>query len=216
VDQRTIGVILRTRPLTETSLIVHWLTPELGRLATVAKGARRPQSPFRGKLDLFYLAEFTFARSRRSDLHALREVSLRETHAQLRRELGWLDQAAYATALVEQTTETETPLPVVFALISGLLQHLPGQPPAPQTVFALEMKLLAESGLQPDLARAKLSGGARQILERLTADGWAATARLKLSRPQAGEIREFLHGFLLHHLGKVPPTRAAALSRHDP
>ena len=77
------GLVLRTRPLTETSLIVHWLTPGLGRLATVAKGARRPKSPFRGKLDLFYLADFSFSRSRRSELHTLREVSLRETHSAL-------------------------------------------------------------------------------------------------------------------------------------
>ena len=75
------GLVLRTRPLTETSLIVHWLTPGLGRLATVAKGARRAKSPFRGKLDLFYLADFSFSRSRRSELHTLREVSLRETHS---------------------------------------------------------------------------------------------------------------------------------------
>ena len=59
------GLVLRTRPLTETSLIVQWLTPNLGRLATVAKGGRRPKSPFRGKVDLFYLADFSFARSRR-------------------------------------------------------------------------------------------------------------------------------------------------------
>ncbi|MCX6892658.1 MAG: recombination protein O N-terminal domain-containing protein, partial [Verrucomicrobia bacterium] len=52
------GVVLRTRRLTETSLIIHWLTPGLGRLATVAKGALRPKSPFRGKLDLFYRADF--------------------------------------------------------------------------------------------------------------------------------------------------------------
>ena len=32
--ETTRGIILRTRPLTETSLIVHWLTPDLGRLAT--------------------------------------------------------------------------------------------------------------------------------------------------------------------------------------
>jgi DNA repair protein RecO (recombination protein O) len=47
------GLIFRTRSLTETSLIVQWLTPHLGRLATVAKGARRVKSPFHGKLDLF-------------------------------------------------------------------------------------------------------------------------------------------------------------------
>ena len=71
------GIILRTRPLTETSLIVNWLTAEHGRISTVAKGARRPKSAFAGKLDLCYEAEFTFTRSRRSELHALREVSMR-------------------------------------------------------------------------------------------------------------------------------------------
>src|SRR5215510_5961861 len=129
--ESTQWLILRTRPLTETSLIVHWLTPDFGRLATVAKGARRPKSPFRGKLDLFYLCEFTFVRSRRSDLHTLREVSLRETHSALRRELGWLEQATYATELLEQTTETETPLPDFFELLAGFLRHLPDHAPQP-------------------------------------------------------------------------------------
>ena len=32
-SERTVGIILRTRPLTETSLIVHWLTPSLRHLA---------------------------------------------------------------------------------------------------------------------------------------------------------------------------------------
>src|SRR5436853_3008836 len=115
--ERTQGLILRTRPLSETSLIVQWLTPDAGRIATVAKGARRPKSPFRGKLDLFYLADFSFQRSRRSELHALREVSLLETHASLRHELGYLQQASYCAALVEQATEKETPLPVIFELM---------------------------------------------------------------------------------------------------
>ena len=114
MSERTTGVILRTRPLTETSLIVQWLTADFGRLSTVAKGARRPKSPFRGKLDLFYLAEFSFARSRRSELHVLCEVGLLETHALLRRELAHLQQASYCAALIEQTTETGTPIPTVF------------------------------------------------------------------------------------------------------
>src|SRR6184192_3152717 len=106
--ETTRGLVLRTRPLTETSLIVHWLTTDLGRISTVAKGARRPKSPFRGKLDLFYEADFSFQRSRRSELHALHEVSLRETHAPLRTELGYLQQASYCAALIEQVTERET------------------------------------------------------------------------------------------------------------
>ena len=115
--ESAVGLVVRVRPLTETSLILHWLTRDAGRLATVAKGARRPNSPFRGKLDLFYRADFSFVRSRRSELHTLREVQLRETHARLRQDLGLLQQASYAAALVEQTTETDTPLPRVFELV---------------------------------------------------------------------------------------------------
>jgi DNA repair protein RecO (recombination protein O) len=210
--ENTQGLVLRTRPLTETSLIVHWLTPGLGRIATVAKGARRPQSPFRGKVDLFYLVDLSFSRSRRSDLHTLREVMLRETHSALRRGLACLRQASYAAALVEQTTETETPLPAVFQLMTGLLAHLPAQPAQPITLFALEMKLLVELGLRPELKKNTLSPGARQVLARIADLDWASVARLKPSAAQTREIQQFLHGFLVYHLGKVPAGRDAALA----
>jgi len=205
------GLVLRTRPLTETSFIIHWLTPTLGRLATVAKGARRPQSPFRGKLDLFYLADFSFSRSRRSDLHTLREVSLRDTHRPLRQELGYLQQASYCAALVEQATETETPLPATFALMLGLLQHLPAQAPQPQTIFAFEFKLLTELGLQPDREKARLNPGTKQLLKALTDLDWSVLSRLKLSEAQIAELRQFLHGFLIYHLERIPAGRNAAL-----
>src|SRR5215469_17562336 len=93
--ERAHGLILRTRPFMETSLIVNWLTHESGRISTIAKGARRAKSPFRGKLDLFYECDFSFQRSRRSELHTLREVVLREMNPALRMELGYLQQASY-------------------------------------------------------------------------------------------------------------------------
>jgi DNA repair protein RecO (recombination protein O) len=198
------GIILRTRPLTETSLIVNWLTPAHGRISTVAKGARRPRSPFAGKLDLFYLADFSFARSRRSELHTLREVSLRETHTVLRTELGYLQQAAYCASLIEQATERETPLAAAYELLGGLLDHLPRQAPLPQTVFAFELKLLHELGLAPELEGSKLTPGTRQIAAALSTGDWAASVRLKPSAAQTAELRHFLHGFLLYHLGRLP------------
>ena len=51
MDERTTGIILRVFPLTETSVVVHWFTSDKGRIATVAKGARRPKSNFQGKLE---------------------------------------------------------------------------------------------------------------------------------------------------------------------
>lgn len=205
------GLILRTRPLTETSLIVNWLTPRFGRIATVAKGARRPKSPFAGKLDLCYEADFTFQRSRRSDLHALREVSLRETHATLREELGWVRQAAYGAALIEQTTEMETPLPEIHALFAGLVKHLPQQPPKPRTVFAFELKLLKIMGLEPDVHESKLPAETQKLLTALTEGSWEELGALRATAAQARAVQQFLHGFLIYHLGKIPKSRHAAM-----
>ena len=205
--ERTTGVILRVRPLTDTSLIIHWLTPDLGRLATVAKGARQAKSAFRGQLDLFYEADFSFARSRRSELHTLREVKVTDPHAGLRRDLDLLRQASYAAALIEKATETETPLPAVYTEFRDLLNELTGRPARAETVFAFEMKILAESGLRPNLLDSALTPGAREALGRMEGLDWPGVRQLRLSEAQTGEIRRFLHGFLIYHLGKIPRGR---------
>jgi DNA repair protein RecO (recombination protein O) len=209
------GLVLRTRPLTETSLIVHWLTPALGRLATVAKGARRPKSPFHGKLDLFYLADFSFSRSRRSELHTLREVGLRDPHPFLRQSLACLRQAAYCASLIEQVTEIETPLPGLFNLLGGLLTCLPAQPVRPETLLAFEIKLLEELGLKPDLNQTTLLPGTKELVKALAGSDWREMARLKASPTQVTELSRFLHGFLAYHLGRIPDGRGAALNSLD-
>ena|ERR1041384_1358567 len=211
MTESTTGLILRTHPLTETSLIVHWLTPDVGRISTVAKGARRPKSPFRGKLDLFYLADFSFVRSRRSTLHVLREVSLRETQNELRQELHYLQQAAYCAALIEQATETDTPLPRMFELLAGLLRQLPLRPSQPMTIFAFELKLLTELGQSPNVPVSRLSAGTKQILARITELDWPVLPRLKASQTQLREMTWFLNDFLIFQLGKIPTGREAAL-----
>lgn len=205
------GIILRTRLLTETSLIVHWLTPNFGRIATVAKGARRHKSPFAGKLDLFYLADFSFSRSRSSDLHNLREVSLCETHSPIRADILKLQQAAYAANFIVQATETETPLPAVYELFQKFLRRLCKQKSSGQIIFAFELKLLRELGLEPDWAQANLTAGTKKITTILSQKEFAAGDNLKLTKSQIAELRQFLHGFLIFHLGKLPRGRAAAL-----
>ena len=208
---RATGLILRTRPLTETSLIISWLTPELGRIATVAKGARRPKSPFRGILDLFHEADFSFARSRRSELHTLREAVLRRTHPSLRRDLSRLRQAAYAAALIEQSTETETPIPAVFELLRGLLHHLDQQPPQALTILAFETKLLEELGLSAVAANPRPAARLLERLASLLATDWPALPALQPGPAQVRDLSRFLDSFLLQHLGRIPRGRAAAL-----
>ena len=211
MEERTTGIILRTRPLTETSVIVNWLTADAGRIATVARGARRPKSAFRGKLDLFFVAEFSFVRARRSDLHTLKEVSLRQTHAALRRDIELVQQAAYAVALIEQTTERDTPIPEVFALTLGYLDELARHEWRTEAVLWFELKLLAELGLQPEPESARVSPRTRQLMEEVWSADWPAAFALRPDIGQVKELTHFLHGYLIYHLDRLPKGRAAAL-----
>ncbi|MBI1840433.1 MAG: DNA repair protein RecO [Verrucomicrobia bacterium] len=215
-DERSRGVVLRTRPMTETSLIVNWLTPDLGRIATVAKGARRPKSPFRGKLDFAYEAEFSFQRSRRSDLHTLREVGLLETHPALRRDIDVLGQAAYFAVLVEQSTETETPIPEIYQLFQGVMTPLELHPPQVETVLGFEIKMLDAMGLSPDWDDSRLSEGSRRVARWLATESWDGIFRVRTSPAQTSELRRFLQEFLLYHLERVPSIRARALKCESP
>jgi DNA repair protein RecO (recombination protein O) len=218
MDERTSGLILRTRPLTDTSLIVHWLTRDFGRLATVAKGAHRKNSPFRGKLDLFFLADLSFRRARRSDLHLLREVSLQATHPALRRDLGRLQQTAYCARLIEQSTETDTPIQSLYELLLSFIEWLPSQPPAALAVLIFELKLLRELGLEPSWSQVNLSPKTvKHAREWLNTESWPASESLSVDETEARELSRFLHGFLIYHLGKIPSgrfrlDRAATLS----
>ena len=205
------GIILRTQPFTETSLIVQWLTPNFGRLATVARGARRAKSPFAGKLDLFYESDFSFSRSRRGELHTLREVGLRQTHSALREDILKLRQAAYAATFIVQTTEAETPLAAVFELFQNFLETVAGREPSPQVIFAFELKMLRELGLGPDWSRTAMAAGTKKIAEALWQRDFASGLAVKMAAAQASELRQFLHGFMIFHLGKLPRGRAQAL-----
>ncbi len=213
MDERTEGIVLRTRLLTETSLIVHWLTPDLGRVATVAKGARRPKSPFAGKLDFLYHADFSFQRSRSGDLHALREVVVRDFQSGLRKDVAVLSQASYWVQLIEQLTETESPVPKIFDLFRDGLKILAATGSDNRTVLAFEVKLLSDAGLSPVDAGESLSLGAREILQRLGEGDWELLLKLRLSPGQERELTGFLEAFLRTHLDRVPGSRSRALEK---
>lgn len=205
------GIILRVHPLTETSLVVRWLTAANGRIATVARGARNPKSPFAGRLDLFFTAAMSFQRSRRSELHALREVSVTGTFPGLRTDFARLSQASYAVGLVELVTETETPVPEIHQLCLGFLQHLDATPFLPRSVFALEARLLAFGGLDPEGAMPNLASDARDLISSLRDGDWKNLEHLKPGADAIRSVNRLLESQLRESWGRIPRGRVAAL-----
>jgi hypothetical protein len=79
-------------------------------------------------------------------------------------------------------------------------------------VFTFELQLLRELGLLPDLATAQLTAGTKQIVRALLHCDWQGCMRLKLAPAQLAELRQFLHGFMIFHLGRLPKGRSSALA----
>jgi DNA repair protein RecO (recombination protein O) len=145
--ESTAAILLRKRTFSDTSLIVSWCTESLGCIQTVAKGARRAKSPFAGKLDLFFEAEIQIARSRKSNLHTLTEVVLRNPFAGIRRNYLRTQTAAYFVELIEICTERDHHEPELFSLLRRAFGYLDMNDPTPRAVSHFETELARIAGV---------------------------------------------------------------------
>ena len=164
--ESTIAILLRRRKFSDTSLIVSWCTGSLGCIQTMAKGARRPKSLFAGKLDLFFEAEIQIARSRKSSLHTLTEVVLRNAFAGIRQNYGRTQTAAYFVELIEFCTERDHHEPELFALLQRAFAFLDSNDSSLRVISHFEKELARIAGVHdsrldtsnPALALANLFG----------------------------------------------------------
>jgi DNA repair protein RecO (recombination protein O) len=147
VNTTARGILLRKRKLSDTSLIVSWCTDSLGVIQTVAHGARRPKSPFRGQLDLFFEAEMSIATSRKSNLHTLREVVVANPFAGIRTNHRRTQAASYFVELIEVCTETEHHEPELFRLLQRAFGYLDEQDADERAVMHFESELARITGV---------------------------------------------------------------------
>jgi DNA repair protein RecO (recombination protein O) len=141
------GIVLRRLRFSDSSLIVTWLTDTHGRLKTMAKGALRQKSPFAGKLDLFFHCDLMLNLSRKSDLHMLREVSIRATFDRIRTDYLKTSVASYFVELIEEVTESDHPVTDIYMLLLRALDYLNSKTPELRGVFFFESELCKCLGL---------------------------------------------------------------------
>lgn len=163
--ERSQGIITRLVKLTDTSLIVHVLTPDAGRIKLAAKGARRPNSPFAGKLDLFFGGEFDWRRARHGDLHTLREVTATHPREGLRRDYDATLLGGYFVKLLELAIEPEHPDPPLHDLLRRALDHVDRSGPTRRALRHFEFELTRLLGLAE--RREEAERALRNLLPRL-------------------------------------------------
>lgn len=166
------GIVLRVYQYSDTSLILHALTDRLGVVSVMAKGARKNQSAFAGKLDLFYLCQMELVLSKKSDLHILREVALLDSHPLLARNYDLLCGVSENVKIVERLVERGVAVPELFNLFCDYLKHLPEhvQPALGNVIF--KIRLLALWGSLPQFAQMHLAEKQMALILALLEGNW--------------------------------------------
>jgi DNA repair protein RecO (recombination protein O) len=146
------GVLLRRIRYSDTSLILTWFTDLHGKIKTMAKGALRQKSAFAGKLDLFFHCDLLLSFSSKTELHSLREVSIKTTFERIRTNYPKTSAASYFVELVEEVTELDHPAPEIYRLLLRALGYLDRQDPDTRGVLFFESELCKCLGLYtPDM-----------------------------------------------------------------
>jgi DNA repair protein RecO (recombination protein O) len=148
--------VLHTYPYKETSLIVEALTRRHGRVAMLARGARRPRSAMRGVLLAFHPLRLTWTTSAEmGTLIAAEWGGGQKTLAGVSLMCGF-----YINELLLRLLPREDAHEALFDAYGGALARLAaGEPQAP-VLRGFERRMLAELGYAPVLDRDAANGAA--------------------------------------------------------
>lgn len=139
----------------ETSLILDLFTRELGRVAAVAKGAKRPYSQLRAVLLPFQRISVSFGRPKADDSSDI--VTLRSAEYAAGGQVlppAQLFSGFYLNELLMKLLARQDPHPLLFDAYAGTLQSMTGGDAQTEAALrAFELLLLRETGVLPELDR---------------------------------------------------------------
>lgn len=223
-DTRITGqpaFVLHSYPYKETSLIVDLFTRDHGRIAVVAKGAKRPLSKLRGVLQTFQPLSVSW--SGKSELRTL--IDAEWVGGMLPIERTALLCGFYLNELLVKLLARDDPHRALFDHYISTLNELAHDEPAQIALRKFERALLKETGVAADLKRSTTTRatveaaldyvvdpekGAR---EARVSDVWPVVTGKTLldmeredyadpvTQAQSKQLMRFL---LAHHLGGVP------------
>ncbi len=142
------GFVLHSFPYKETSLIVEMFSRQHGRVAVLAKGARRPYSQLRGALQTFQPLSLSW--TGKSTLRTL--VAADWVGGLLPLEKSALLCGFYLNELLVKLLAHDDPHPALFDHYVSSLNQLAHNEAAPIVLRKFELALLKETGVAAQLA----------------------------------------------------------------
>jgi DNA repair protein RecO (recombination protein O) len=149
--EKTDAVILRVVEFSESSCVVTLYTEGFGKISALAKGARRPKSPFDGAIDLLSICRIVFLRKNVEVLDLLTEAKLVRRFRSAATDLHRLYAGMHAIQLVSSLTDHAEPHPSLYRILAQAIESLDSGGPVAETLLQFELSLLAELGHMPAL-----------------------------------------------------------------
>lgn len=213
-----LGVVLKTTPLRESDLLVVLYTATHGRVAAVARGARKSQRRFAGALQLLVLGRYQLGRRPRGELWGLDGAEVEREFTQLASDVFAVAHASYVAEVVAGLLPAEMPDPHVLDLIVAFWESLAEGGPSPAALRVVELELLDVAGHKPALDACAACGETALELGAMfdpTRGGaickrCAATSRAAGVRPLEPGTLAYLRAVA----GAGSPSAARALDSH--
>lgn len=154
------GIVIRTTDYGETNKIVTLYTRENGKVAVMARGAKRPKSRFASSAQLFMYGIFVYQSSK--GMGTLNQADIIDSFKEIRSDLRLTVYAAYIAELLDKLTEDKIPSSSLFNLFQQTLVYLNDGVDPEILTRIFEMKMLYIAGAAPLLDRCIHCGGNRR------------------------------------------------------
>ncbi len=194
------ALILRTYKLGEADRIVVFLTRDRGKKRGVARGARRPRSPFTGALEPLTEARVAYFETERRELVGLNyaepvrsPLTLSETDA--------LGHVGYFAELLDEWAQEADADERLYRLGASMLEALSAGAPVEPLARYFEYWLLRLQGVYPE-AGGTLSPGALSFLAASRAVAPCQVAELPANRGVLRELEGLHRTLITMHLEK--------------
>lgn len=161
--QKDTAICLRKTDYSDTSQVVTLFGRTAGKIAALAKGARRAKNAFDGPIELFSYGQIVYSERTGAQLCALTEFSQQPKFMALRSNLRALNAGMFAAELLESLTEAFDPHPELFDGLAGFLDDIQASRDEDEILKLLilfQLNLLREIGMAPVLDRCANSGAA--------------------------------------------------------
>ena len=169
------AIVLRSYPFGDADRVVVLISPNNGKIRTVAKGVRKTKSRFGGRLEPFTHVDLVLYEGR--NLDTITQVATVEPFRRLRGDLDAVVAAGMMVEAVDAVAQEEESSLRLFLLLHRGLKALDAGHYSPDLITSFLLKLADVVGVAPALAECA-SCGRTEGLSRFSFSGGGVHCRL--------------------------------------